>query len=124
MTQGTRPPLLERQLTGYQPVLAALAAVLAWNVLALLAWLVYAVASTHQDPDWGDLVMIVLAMMGVGAFVVSLLVGSAVVLVMNRRGHWRDTGMPVGPLIGRGTIAATAGLAPFVIFAVVATLAA
>jgi hypothetical protein len=122
MTQETHPPLLERQLTGHQPVLAALAAVLAWNVLALAGWMVYIVASTRQDPDWGDLVMIVGAMMGVGAFCVSLLIGGAVVAVMNRRGRWRETGVPVGRAIRRGTIAAAAVLAPFLIYAVVGLL--
>jgi hypothetical protein len=112
----------ERSLSGQQPVLAALGTVLAWNVLALGAWMGYAVVTALQEPDWGDLILIASAMMGVGAFFVSLAIAGAAVAVMYRRGQWRQRTFTLEQAIGRGSAAAGIGLAPFVIFALIGVL--
>jgi hypothetical protein len=110
-------------LPGQRPQLVALATVLSWNVLALVGWLGYVIAVTRQDPDWGDLAALAGAMLGVGAFVVSVTIGGVVVAVISRRARWRQSVITAGGAIRYGTLAAAAGLAPFLVFLVVAVLA-
>jgi hypothetical protein len=116
MTPNVAPRSPARPLTGHQPLLVALGTLLAWNLVALAGWSVYIVVITRRDPDWGDLVAIVSAMLGVGAFCLSLLIGSLVVAFINRRGRWSQAALPLDRAVGYGTAAAAVGLAPFVIY--------
>jgi hypothetical protein len=116
MTPNVAPQSPARPLTGHQPLLVALGTVLAWNLVALAGWSVYIIAVTRQDPDWGDLAAIAGGILGLGAFCASLLIGGVVVALLNRRGQWRQTPVPLDRAVGYGTAAAAAGLAPFVIY--------
>jgi hypothetical protein len=111
--QSERP---RRVVVDNQPLLIALGTVLVWNLVALAGWLAYVVVTTRQDPDWGDLVMIVSTMIGLGAFFVSLSIGSAVAGVWSWRGRWREQVIEWQTAVGFGTVAAAAGLAPFIFY--------
>jgi hypothetical protein len=123
MTSEAHPPgHPARPLPVQRPQLVALATVLSWNVLALAGWLGYVFVVTRQDPDWGDLVAVAGAMLGVGAFVVSVIIGGVVVAVTSRRARWRQSVITAGGAVRYGTLAAAAGLAPFLVGLVVAVL--
>jgi hypothetical protein len=123
MTQQVDSERPRRALVGDRPLLIALGTVLAWNLVALAGWLAYVVVDTRQDPDWGDLVAIVSAMIGLGGFLVSLSIGSAVAGVWSWRGRWREQVIGRQAAVGFGTVAAAAGLAPFILYVINAVAA-
>jgi hypothetical protein len=123
MTSEAHPPgHPARPLPGQRPQLVALATVLSWNVLALAGWLGYVIAVTRQEPDWGDLAALAGAMLGVGAFVVSVTIGGVAVAVISRRSRWRQSVITAGGAVRSGTLAAATGLMPFLVFLLVAVL--
>lgn len=96
---------------GRRPALVAQATVLAWNVLVIgsaTAWAV--VSSIADDPDWGGLVALVVAFIGMVAFCLSLTTGALVTVLFTRRPRWQERAAGGwGVAVGSGTAAAGVG---------------
>lgn len=94
------------------PPLVAYVTAVAWNALALAGWVLWLVLTTRQDPDWGDLVLLVGTMLGLGGCAVSTSLSVIAVAVMSRYGRWRSRFTDTGRAIRYGSVAAAIGLSP------------
>lgn len=94
------------------PLLVAHAVALGWNLLLFAGWMVWIIITTRQDPDWGDLVLVVGTMLGVGALAVSASLAAIAVAVASRRGRWRERVIGTPRAVWYGSVAAMIGFAP------------